>query len=108
VSNPQLSLAKTSNRTSPVVLNDVITYTFVVTNTGNITINNVVINETAFNGSGTISATGNETQTVFANPPGDSTDATPNNGVWSVLGPGDAISYTATYTVTQQDIDLLQ
>ena len=108
VSNPQLSVVKTSDRASPVVVNEVVTYTFVVTNTGNITINDVVINETAFNGNGTLTGAGNESQSLFANPPGDSTDSTPNNGIWSVLGPGDAITYTATYTVTQQDIDLLQ
>jgi hypothetical protein len=32
----------------------------------------------------------------------------PNDGIWSVLAPGDAITMTATYTVTQSDVDTLQ
>jgi len=37
---------------------------------------------------------------------GDSTDAA-MNGSWDVLAPGDVITFTGTYTVTQADVDSL-
>ena len=38
---------------------------------------------------------------------GDSTDAAVN-GSWDSLAPGDQVTFTANYTVTQNDIDTLQ
>ena len=84
-----------------------ITYTYRVTNTGNTTITNVTVNE-SFNGNGTPPAPANETLTVDAAPFGDSSNGTVNDGNWAVLGPGDEITYTGPYTVTQADVDLLQ
>jgi len=37
---------------------------------------------------------------------GDSTDAA-DDGSWDVLAPGDVITFTGTYVVTQADVDLL-
>jgi hypothetical protein len=51
---------------------------------------------------------GTETLSLDAIPVLDSSDVTPGNGTWSVLAPGDEVTFTATYTVTQTDVDLLQ
>lgn len=67
---------------------------------------NVVVGDT-HNGSGIFVGPGNETIFTDVAPSGDSTDLL-TNGSWDTLGPGDTLIFTATYTVTQQDVDLLQ
>ncbi len=105
--NPQLTIVKNANTAGPAAVNDIITYTYTVTNSGNLTISGVNIAD-AHNGYGTVPVPGAETQSLDAAPLGDSTDVTPGNGIWSVLAPGDEVTFTATYTVTQTDVDLLQ
>jgi Prealbumin-like fold domain len=73
----------------PLQANQVITYEFEVTNSGNVTVTGVNINETAFTGTGTIGS------------------FTPPNGTVT-LAPGASTTITATYTVSQADVDLLQ
>ena len=51
--NPQLTIVKTANTSGPVLVNDVITYTYTVTNTGNLTIDGVSIAD-VHNGYGTV------------------------------------------------------
>ncbi|MFT4010041.1 MAG: hypothetical protein QM655_08365, partial [Nocardioidaceae bacterium] len=51
-----LSVVKSANVASVDAAGDTITYTFTVTNTGNATIRHVVIHETSFSGTGTLSA----------------------------------------------------
>ena len=70
-----------------LVAGDVINYSYVVTNTGNVTISGISVSETAFTGT--------------------STAPTPAGGL-TTLAPGASTTYTATYTVTQGDIDALQ
>jgi hypothetical protein len=106
--NPQLTIDKQASTPGPVVEGQVITYTFFVTNTGNVPINTVQAIENAFNGTGPAPVPGSETLTTDAVPTGNSTDATANNGVWSVLAPGDVVRFSANYTVEQADIDTLQ
>jgi hypothetical protein len=91
VPNPSLTIVKRLQTGTPTPLqaNQIITYEFQVTNTGNVTLTGVSVNETAFNGSGTI---GNFTP--------------PNGSV--TLAPGASTVYTATYTVSQTDVDVLQ
>jgi hypothetical protein len=62
-----------------------ITYTFDVLNTGSVTVTDIAIREDAFTGSGVMSA---PTPTALA-----------------ALAPGEATVFTATYTLTQADID---
>ena len=50
----------------------------------------------------------NEVLTADVAPLSDTTDATSNDGNWDMIDPGDVVTFTATYTVTQQDIDLRQ
>lgn len=82
---------------------DVVTYTYTVANTGNVTIANVTVGD-SHNGSGAPPVPGSETGVLVI---GGSTDAA-QNGSWDTLRPGDQIQFTATYTVTQQDVDTLQ
>jgi uncharacterized repeat protein (TIGR01451 family) len=109
--SPQLSMLKrwdfapggdiNGNGTADV--NDVVVYTYAVTNSGNLTVNNVTVtdvHEATAVPSGSIL---NETLNLGGSPA--STDAVPNNGVWSVLQPGDTVSFKYQHTVTQAEVD---
>lgn len=89
-SAPSLSIAKTADLAGPLVPGDVVTFSYLVTNTGNVTISGVNINETAFNGTGGTGA------------------LSPTTAGSTTLAPGGTVTFTATYTVTQADIDTLQ
>ena len=104
---PQLTIVKTADTAGPVSVGNIITYTFKARNTGNLTISGITIADT-FNGFGSVPVPGAEALSLDVVPLGDSTDVTASNGTWSVLAPGDEVSFTATYTVTQTDVDLLQ
>ncbi|MGN6501660.1 MAG: DUF7507 domain-containing protein, partial [Pseudolysinimonas sp.] len=82
--NPSLTLLKTANLASVGSAGQNLTFSFQVTNDGNVTIDGITVTETAFSGTGTLG-------TIIC-------PAT-------VLGPGDDFTCTATYTVTQDDID---
>jgi large repetitive protein len=105
---PRLTIVKTADTPGPVNLNTLITYTYMVSNTGNVTINNVSVND-VHNGTGTPHPIPDlETLTTDAAPTGDSTDVTSTDVLWSTLAPGDTVRFRGTYTVTQADIDTLQ
>jgi uncharacterized repeat protein (TIGR01451 family) len=103
---PQLTIDKIANTASPANAGSVIGYTYRVTNTGNININNVTITDT-HNGYGSDPVPGNEAMFNDVAPLGNSTDAG-TNASWDVLAPGDIIEFTSTYAVVQADIDNLQ
>ncbi|HEX3823541.1 MAG TPA: hypothetical protein VHV79_03645 [Mycobacteriales bacterium] len=84
--NPALTLNKSVSPTSAMTAGQVLTYSFVITNTGNLTLTSAAVNEGTFTGSGTLSA------------------ATCPAGA-AAMAPGAQITCTATYTVTQADID---
>lgn len=111
---PALSVTKTASApgfttgdVSNAPAGTVLTYTYVVRNTGNQTIRDIALSD-LHNGNGTDPAPGSEAVSLDLSPAGDTTDVTAGDGVWSVLARRDAITFTATYTVTQQDVDLLQ
>ncbi|MFE4975801.1 hypothetical protein ACFRAR_27320 [Kitasatospora sp. NPDC056651] len=83
---PGLSVVKTSS-TGTLVAGEEITYRFEVKNTGNLTLNDVKVNEGEFTGSGRLSPVTCPTAEA------------------SSLAPGATMTCTATYTVTQTDID---
>jgi uncharacterized repeat protein (TIGR01451 family) len=104
--NPLLEVTKTADDTTDLLLGQVITYTYVVENTGNQTITNVWLDD-IHNGSGPTPTPTNEALTTDSTPLGDSTDGG-INGIWDTIAPGDIVTFTATYTVTQSDVDTLQ
>ena len=99
-------VTKTADKTVNVAAGDVITYTYKVTNDGNVTIHNITLAD-VHNAAGAAPVPGSETLTDSP-PLGNSTDVTANDGLWSDLAPGDTITFTATYTVKQSDVDNLQ
>jgi large repetitive protein len=106
-SSPQLSVVKTAAPSVNVAVGTVVTYTYQITNTGNTTVSNVALSD-AHNGSGTPPVPGSELLTADTGTTGDSTDATANDGIWSALAPGDTVTFTSTYAVTQNDVDTKQ
>ncbi|WP_431074301.1 DUF7507 domain-containing protein [Microbacterium phyllosphaerae] len=83
---PGLNVVKTSSIDRATTVGQAITYSFVVTNTGNLTLTDIVVNETGFTGTGTLSA---------VTCPADA----------ALLAPGAQVTCTATYAVTQADLD---
>ena len=59
------------------------------------------------NGSGTLFGPSNKIVFTAVAPLGVRTDLL-KNGSWDTHGPGDTLKFTATYTVTQHDVDFLQ
>jgi len=86
-SNPALSLVKSASPSgqSSYTVGQRVTYSFVVTNSGNVTMSNVTVDDSDFNGSGQLSA------------------LTPASV--ASLAPGASRTFTATYTLTQADVD---
>ncbi|AZH82480.1 DUF11 domain-containing protein [Plantibacter sp. PA-3-X8] len=83
---PGLSVVKTADVAKATTVGQVITYSFQVTNTGNVTLTDVTVDEGTFTGTGTLSA------------------ITCPSGAGS-LAPGLQIICTATYQVTQADLN---
>jgi uncharacterized repeat protein (TIGR01451 family) len=80
--NPHLAITKSANPTTYNAAGQVITYTIVATNDGNVTLSGV---------------------TVTDNPALDGFSCVPPNG--SSLAPGDSMTCTGTHTITQADVD---
>jgi uncharacterized repeat protein (TIGR01451 family) len=104
---PSISVAKVASPDTNVPAGTTVTYTYTVTNTGPVPITNIALADT-HNGSGPAPVPGNEAIFSDVGPANDSSDATVNDGIWSVLAPGDQITMTGTYVVTQSDVDTLQ
>ncbi|MFJ7275708.1 hypothetical protein ACIQVZ_14745, partial [Kitasatospora sp. NPDC098663] len=83
---PSLTIMKTASPTTVTAAGQTVDYSFLVTNTGNVTLTDVTVNETAFSGTGT--------PPVITCPPGAAS-----------LAPGASVTCTAPYTVTQADIN---
>nr|BFF15840.1 hypothetical protein GCM10025699_71430 [Microbacterium flavescens] len=83
---PALSIVKSADLTEITEAGQTVTYSFVVTNTGNTTITDPVIDDTEFSGTGDLSPITGPDEAV-------------------ILLPGQEVSYSATYVVTQADVD---
>jgi len=81
---PAIALVKSATPSAPTVAGQTIAYSFLVTNTGNVDLTGITVNEGAFSGSGTLSAV-----------------SCPR----STLVPGQAETCAASYTLTQADVD---
>lgn len=84
---PALSLVKSASPAAPAdfMAGEQITYSFVVTNTGNVTITEPAVQEGDFTGTGTLEA--------------------PSCPAVEALAPGEQLVCSTVYTVTQADID---
>jgi uncharacterized repeat protein (TIGR01451 family) len=104
---PALVVTKTATPDTDVAAGTLVTYTYTVQNSGNQVLTNISLND-VHSGSGPAPVPNNETLTTDAGTSNDSSDSTPNDGQWSTLAPGDVITLTATYTITQADVDTQQ
>ena len=91
VQDPAITLTKTALPQTFSEAGEAIVYTFTVTNTGNVTLTNVTLTEDLFTGSGTLPDPVFESSTESSAP--------------GTLLPGESATYTATYTITQDDMD---
>lgn len=105
---PSLLVTKLADDDTEVIVGQVLTYTYTITNNGNQTLTNVSMSD-VHGGSGTAPVPDPDTATLTDNGPvGDSVNPTTGDSVWDTLAPGDVLTTTATYTVTQSDVDTLQ
>lgn len=81
---PAITIAKSSNVETIVAAGQTVTYSFLVTNTGNVTLDGIVVEDTAFSGAGELSVVTCPTNTLV---------------------PSQFVTCTATYTVEQADVD---
>ncbi|MBM2578011.1 DUF11 domain-containing protein [Jannaschia sp. Os4] len=102
---PEVLFEKTPSVTADVVPGDEITYTYRVENTGNVTLTGLSVADLQTSAAGTAALdVSGETLVADAGLADDSTDAA-DDGTWDVLAPGDAVTFEATYEVTQADVD---
>ncbi|MFW2589811.1 DUF7507 domain-containing protein [Sagittula sp. SSi028] len=106
VQQPAVTVAKQADVTSGLEAGQTVTYTYTVENTGNVTLGTVILTDQHSSASGTAALTiGSETLLADVNETGTSTDGTASDGVWDSLAPGDSVTFTASYQVTQADLD---
>lgn len=108
VRSPGVSLTKVAiipDGKTQADADDTITYQYTVTNTGNVTLTNLDVDDSHTSSAGTIAMTiAGDSLSVDNGLLNDSTDGGAN-GVWDSLAPLDVVTFTSTYLVTQADID---
>lgn len=97
---PALVVSKTASPDTNVPAGTVVTYTYTVTNSGNVPITNVSLADTHKGVPGALTPA---FQSFTTN-----TGSTNTGNTITLLQPGDVAVFTATYTVTQNDVDTLQ
>ncbi|MCB1381781.1 MAG: DUF11 domain-containing protein [Notoacmeibacter sp.] len=107
---PALNIVKASSTAGPVNVGDTITYTYTVTNTGNVAITDVSITDTHEGVAITAGLIASESLTSDGPLASQtnaitSSDATASDGTWSLLQPGAVVTFTYVHTVTQAEFD---
>ncbi|MEM8649478.1 MAG: hypothetical protein AAGF54_03010 [Pseudomonadota bacterium] len=105
---PDMSVQKTADDVTDVVLGQIITYTYTVTNNGNVTITNIQLDDSHNANGPKVFPNGEILATGGGIPVSGTTSDGGANGNWDSLGPGDIIQFFGQYTVLQADIDQLQ
>jgi len=100
-----VTIASDGSSATGVQADDVVQYALTASNPGTVTMNDVTVNEDAslFTGSGTPPTVGACTYDIFNATTSTAGDSVTNSQI--ILAPGDSASCTATYTVTQTDVD---
>lgn len=106
--NASLAVTKVADDDTDVTVGQLITYTYTVTNDGNVPVSAISLADAVSAGTG-----GNPTPILTD---GSLTDVAPLldssddalDEIFDVLGVGDSVVFTGTYTVTQSDVDNLQ
>jgi uncharacterized repeat protein (TIGR01451 family) len=96
---PKLSVLKTAAPATVSLAGQTVTYTFAVTNTGNVTESGVSVADTQAAPAGALN--GAPTCTSLANP----STGTCSGATVPTLLPGQTATFSATYTVSQKDMD---
>jgi hypothetical protein len=108
---PLLAISKSfSTASTPVVLGQVITYTYTIANIGNVAMTNIQVKDMHGTPAVQIVLGGAGIKSDTLTVPGPlgaaaSPDTTANDGIWSTLAPGATVQFTYTHTVTQAEID---
>ncbi len=110
--NPKMSIDKVAllhNRqrnAGSADVDDVITYTYTVVNTGNVAISSLSIND-IHEGAALSGEPSAETLTIDGplSPGTVSSDSVADNAVWSTIQPGATVTFTYVHTVTQAEVD---
>lgn len=113
--DPKLSIDKvaaitTDNGSIGVAdVGDVITYTYTVVNSGNVTISSLSINDihegSALSGEPSAETLTSDGPLAAATPSVPSVDAVTDNAVYSTVRPGATVTFTYVHTVTQAEVD---
>ena len=94
--NPALHISKTASPSTVSAKGSTVTYTFVVQNTGNVTVSNVTVNDIRSPAGALVSG---PTCLSLSGPSGTC------SGSSAALSSGQSATFTATYTVSQADLD---
>lgn len=89
---------------------DVVTYTYIVTNSGNVTLQNVALTDAHAGAGAALAFVNPAAVTTDFHVPGDiagttndSTNTNFSDNDWDVLGPGDVLTFRSTYTIVSAD-----
>jgi uncharacterized repeat protein (TIGR01451 family) len=93
--SPSLSISKSADPTTVTAAGQSITYSFTLTNTGNVTLTSVGVTDNPVSPAGSVNATCQS----LSSPSGTC------SGTTTTLQPGQSAVFTGAYTVTQADID---
>ena len=102
---PAVTMTKIANPDTDAEAGETVTYTYTVTNSGNVTLSNIALVDLHTSTAGTVTQTiAGDLLITDADEQDNSVDATADGG-WDSLGPNDVVTFTSTYVVTQDDID---
>ncbi len=105
VRTPAVTLTKIADPDTGAAAGETVTYTYTVTNTGNVTLTDIALTDLHTSTAGTVTQTiAGDTLLTDADEQDNSIDAAVDGG-WDSLGPNDVVTFTSTYVVTQDDVD---